>query len=70
MQIIETEKASTRIDNSIQIGYILNGQLKKEYNATIIKYPYYRYIAVTQGQTKEQIIEKAIAVYKHLETLN
>ena len=70
MQIIETEKASTRIDNSIQIGYILNSTLTKEYNATIIKYPHYRYIVVTQGQTKEQIIEKAIAVYKQLETLN
>jgi len=70
MQIIETEKASSRINNSIQIGYILNSTLTKEYNATIIKYPHYRYIAVTQGQTKEQIIEKAIAVYKHLETLN
>jgi hypothetical protein len=71
MQIIETEKASSRIDNSIQIGYILNSiTLTKEYSATIIKYPHYRYIAVTRGQTKEQITEKAIAVYKHLETLN
>jgi hypothetical protein len=70
MQIIETEKASTRVNNCIQIGYILNSTLTKEYNATIIKYPHYRYIPVTQGQTKEQIIKKAIAVYKHLETLN
>jgi hypothetical protein len=70
MQIIETEKASTRINNSIQIGYILNSTLTKEYNATIINYPHYRYIAVTQGQTKEQIIEKAITLYKQLETLN
>ena len=66
MQIIETEKASTRVNNSIQIGYILNSTLTKEYNATIIKYPHYRYIAVTRGQTKEQITDKAIAVYKQL----
>ena len=63
MQIIETEKASTRIDNSIQIGYILNGKLEKEYNATVIKYPHYRYIAVTQGKSKEQIIKEAINIF-------
>ena len=63
MQIIETEKASTRIDNSIQIGYILNSTLTKEYNATIIKYPHYRYIAVTQGKSKEQITQEAINIF-------
>ena len=66
MQIIETEKASTRINNSIQIGYILNSTLTKEYNATIIKYPHYRYIAVTQGKSKEQIIKEAINTYNLL----
>ena len=63
MQIIETEKASTRIDNSIQIGYILNGKLEKEYNATVIKHPHYRYIAVTQGKSKEQITQEAINIF-------
>jgi len=66
MQIIETEKASTRINNSIQIGYILNSTLTKEYNATIIKYPHYRYIAVTQGKSKEQIIKEAVNTYNLL----
>ena len=67
MQIIETEKASSRINNSIQIGYIFNSiTLTKEYSATIIKYPHYRYIAVTRGQTKEQITEKAINTYNSL----
>ena len=66
MQIIETEKASTRINNSIQIGYILNSTLTKEYNATIIKYPHYRYIAVTQGKSKEQITQEAINTYNSL----
>ena len=66
MQIIETEKASSRINNSIQIGYILNSTLTKEYNATIIKYPHYRYIAVTQGKSKEQIIKEAVNTYNLL----
>ena len=66
MQIIETEKASTRINNSIQIGYILNSTLTKEYNATIIKYPHYRYIAVTIGKSKEQITKEAINIFNSM----
>ena len=41
MQIIETEKASSRIDNSIQIGFIYDKDNNKHYNATVIKYPHY-----------------------------
>ena len=66
MQIIETEKANSRINNSIQIGFIYDKDNNKHYNATVIKYPHYRYIAVTIGKSKEKITKEAINIFNSM----